>query len=55
MIELLNEFQVLRTLVRHYDDALKSNNAIQMMEIAVDIAESAVKLEQHSVDYANVS
>ena len=55
MIELLNEFQVLRTLVRHYDDALKSNNAIQMMEIAVDIAESAVKLEQHSVDHANLS
>lgn len=55
MIELLNEFQVLRTLVRHYDDALKSNNAIQMMEIAVDIAESAVKLEQVSVDHANVS
>ena len=55
MIELLNEFQVLRTLVRHFDDALKSNNAIQMMEIAVDIAESAVKLEQASVDHANVS
>ena len=55
MIELLNEFQVLRTLVRHYDDALKSNNAIQMMEIAVDIAESAEKLEQASVDHANVS
>jgi hypothetical protein len=55
MIELLNEFQVLRTLVRNYDDALKSNNAIQMMEIAVDIAESAEKLEQHSVDHANVS
>ena len=55
MIELLNEFQVLRSLVRMYDDALKSNNAIQMMEIAVDIAESAEKLEQASVDHANVS
>ena len=55
MIELLNEFQVLRTLVRNYDDALKVNNAIQMMEIAVDIAESAEKLEQYSVDHANVS
>ena len=54
MIELLNEFQVLRTLVRNYDDALKSNNATQMMEIAVDIAESAEKLEQRSVDNANV-
>jgi hypothetical protein len=53
MIELLNEFQVLRTLVRNYDDALKSNNATQMMEIAIDIAESAEKLEQHSVDYVS--
>ena len=55
MIELLNEFHTLRTLVRMYDDALKVNNPIQMMEIAVDIAESAVKLEQHSVDHANLS
>lgn len=55
MIELLNEFHVLRTLIRNYDDALKSNNAVQMMEIAVDIAESAEKLEQFSVDHANVS
>lgn len=55
MIKLLDEFHVLRTLVRSYDDALKSNNAVQMMEIAVDIAESAEKLEQLSVDHANVS
>ena len=55
MINLLDEFHTLRTLVRMYDDALKSNNAVQMMEIAVDIAESAEKLEQYSVDHANVS
>jgi hypothetical protein len=55
MIGLLKEFHTLRTLVRMYDDALKSNSAVKMMEIAVDIAESAEKLEQLSVDHANVS
>lgn len=55
MIALCDEFAVLKKLIRLYDDALKVNNAIQMMEIAVDIAESAEKLEQHSVDHANVS
>ena len=55
MIALCDEFAVLRKLIRMYDDALKVNNAIQMMEIAVDIAECAVKLEQYSVDHANVS
>jgi hypothetical protein len=55
MIKLLKEYHILRTLIRDYDDALKSNNAMQMMEIAVDIAECAEKLEQASVDHANVS
>jgi hypothetical protein len=36
-----------------YDDALKVNNATQMMEIAIDISESAEKLEQHSVDHVS--
>ena len=55
MIDLLKEYHVLRKLIHMYDDALKGNNAVQMMEIAVDIAESAEKLEQFSVDHANVS
>jgi len=55
MIALCDEFAVLKKLIRMYDDALKVNNPVQMMEIAVDIAESAVKLEQHSVDHANLS
>jgi hypothetical protein len=55
MIAICDEFAVLRKLIHMYDDALKVNNPIQMMEIAVDIAESAVKLEQHSVDHANLS
>ena len=55
MIALCDEFAVLRKLIRLYDDALKVNKSIQMMEIAVEIAESAEKLEQHSVDHANLS
>jgi hypothetical protein len=38
-----------------YDEALKNNSALLMMEISVDIAESAEKLEQASVDNANKS
>jgi hypothetical protein len=55
MITLTQEFLILKTLMRMYDDALKNNNAMLMMEIAVDIAESAEKLEQASVDNANKS
>jgi hypothetical protein len=55
MITLTEEFLILKTLTRMYDDALKNNNAMLMMEIAVDIAECAEKLEQASVDHANVS
>jgi hypothetical protein len=55
MITLTEEFLVLKMLMREYDDALKNNNAMLMMEIAVDIAESAEKLEQASVDNANKS
>jgi hypothetical protein len=55
MITLTEEFLVLKMLMREYDDALKNNNAVLMMEISVDIAESAEKLEQASVDNANKS
>jgi hypothetical protein len=55
MIRLTEEFLILKTLIRLYDEALKNNSALLMMEIAVDIAESAEKLEQASVDYANKS
>ena len=36
-----------------YDDSLKSANPTQMLELSVDIAESAEKLEQLTVDYIN--
>jgi len=55
MIRLTEEFLILKTLIHMYDEALKNNSALLMMEIAVDIAESAEKLEQASVDNANKS
>ena len=33
MITLTQEFLILKTLIREYDDALKNNNALVMMEI----------------------
>ena len=53
MMTLTEEFLILKTLIRMYDEALKKADAVLMMEISVDIAESAEKLEQFSVDYAN--
>jgi hypothetical protein len=55
MIRLTEEFLILKTLIRLYDEALKNNSALLMMEISVDIAESAEKLEHASVDHANKS
>lgn len=53
MMTLTEEFLILKTLIRMYDEALKKGDGLLMMEIAVDIAEAAEKLEQLSVDYAN--
>jgi hypothetical protein len=53
MIHLTEELLILKTLVRMYDEALKKGDALLMMEVSVDIAESAEKLEQLSVDNAN--
>ena len=53
MIDLTQEYLILKMLMRMYDDALKKANAIQMLEISVDIAESAEKLEKLSCDLAN--
>ena len=36
-----------------YDESLKGANPTQMLELSVDIAESAEKLEQLTVDYIN--
>ena len=53
MIDLTQEYLILKMLMRMYDDALKKDNALQMLEISVDIAESAEKLEKLSCDHAN--
>ena len=53
MISLNEEFLILKTLLRMYDEALRKNDPVLMMEISVDIAESSEKLEQLSVDNAN--
>jgi hypothetical protein len=53
MINLAEELLILKTLVKMYEAALAENNKVLIMEIAVDIAESAEKLEQRSVDNAN--
>jgi hypothetical protein len=53
MINLAEELLILKTLVKMYETALAANDKVLIMEIAVDIAESAEKLEQRSVDNAN--
>jgi hypothetical protein len=52
-LKVTEEFLILRLLCKMYDDALKGANATQMLELSVDIAESAEKLEQLTVDYIN--
>lgn len=53
MISLSEELLILKALVKMYETAMAKNDTVLMMEIAVDIAESAEKLEQASVDNAN--
>ncbi len=53
MMQLTQEYLVLKTLMRMFDEALKSADSSQMLEISVDIAESAEKLEQYSCNYIN--
>jgi hypothetical protein len=52
-LKLTEEFLILKLLCKMYDDSLKGANATQMLELSVDIAESAEKLEQMTVDYIN--
>ena len=53
MLKLTEEFLILKLLCKMYDDALNRKDYTQMLEISVDIAESAEKLEQLSCDHAN--
>jgi hypothetical protein len=52
-LKVTEEFLILRLLCKMYDDALHRNDYTQMLEICVDIAESAEKLEQMTVDHIN--
>ena len=53
MMTLNEEYLILKTLMRMFDEALKKADPVLMLEISVDIAESAEKLEQRACDYAN--
>ena len=52
-LKLTEEFLILKLLCKMYDDSLKGANPTQMLELSVDIAESAEKLEQLTVNYIN--
>jgi len=54
MINLSEELLILKSLIKMYEIALANNEKVLLMQIAVDIAESAEKLEQRSVDNANI-
>ena len=47
------ELFILKTLIRMLDEALLEGDPIILLQISVDIAESAEKLEQLACDYAN--
>jgi hypothetical protein len=53
MIKLEEEFLMLKVLTRMYHEAMLAKNPSQMLEISVDIAESADKIEQMTMDYIN--
>ena len=52
-LKVTEEFLILKLLCKMYDDALNRKDYTQMLEICVDIAESAEKLEQMTVDHIN--
>lgn len=52
-MQITEEFLILKLLCKMFDEALKSADPTQMLELSVDIAESAEKLEQYSCDYIN--
>jgi len=53
MMSLTEEFLILKTLIRMYDVALSKGDPVILLQLSVDIAESAEKLEQLSCDHAN--
>lgn len=52
-MNLVEELLILKSLIKMFEIALSKNEKLLIMEIAVDIAESAEKLEQYAIDNAN--
>jgi hypothetical protein len=52
-MSLTEELFILKTLIRMFDEALLEGDPVILLQIGVDIAESAEKLEQLACDYAN--
>jgi hypothetical protein len=50
---LAEELLILKSLIKMYETALSSGDPVIMLQISVDIAESAEKLEQLTCDHAN--
>ena len=53
MMTFTQELLILKTLLRMFDESLSKGDPVIMLQISVDIAESAEKLEQLACDYAN--
>lgn len=52
-MNLAQELLILKSLIKMYEEALAKSDPVIMLEISVDIAESAEKLEQLTCDHAN--
>jgi hypothetical protein len=52
-LKLTEEFLILKLFCKMYEDAMNRKDYTQMLELSVDIAESAEQLEQQTVDYIN--
>jgi hypothetical protein len=53
MLKIPEELLILKMTVKGYEEALAKSDVQIMMELAVDIAESAEKLEKLTFDHAN--
>jgi hypothetical protein len=52
-MKLAEELLILKALIKMYETAMAKGDPVIMLQISVDIAESAEKLEQHTCDHAN--
>jgi hypothetical protein len=52
-LKITEEFLILKLFCKMYEDAMNRKDYTQMLELSVDIAESAENLEQMTVDHIN--